>query len=180
MHTPSKPAIFLDRDGTINKDIGYLYKVDQWQWLPFAKQALVSLYTVGFSLIVISNQSGIARGFYDHENVLILHDWVNKQLKSLGCEISAFYYCPHHPDISGACSCRKPAPYMILQAAKEHNIDLKKSWMIGDKLIDVQAGQAAGCNTIWLNEDIEQVAKYGTYGAKDLANAAQIIIDHIN
>ncbi len=177
MKNQVKPAIFLDRDGTINKDIGYLHEIKQWQWLPLAKQALVSLYQCGFSLIVISNQSGIARGFYDHDDVTNLHNWVNEQLNPLGCKISAFYYCPHHPDINGPCSCRKPAPNMILQAAKDLNIDLQHSWMIGDKAIDVQAGQGAGCKTIWLTTDIEQAAKYHTIHAKDLAQAVKFIIN---
>ncbi len=148
MTLPPKPAIFLDRDGTLNQDIGYLYRVEDWQWLPDVQEALAAFYKAGYTLIVISNQSGIARGYYSHDDVTILHNWINKQLQPLQCKISAFYYCPHHPDITGPCTCRKPSAYMILQAAKQHNIDLTKSWMIGDKMIDMQAGQAAGCKTL--------------------------------
>ncbi len=143
----SRPAIFLDRDGTLNVDTGYVHKIEEWQWLAGAKDALVEFKRAGYVLIVVSNQSGVARGFYDDEAIITLHNWVNEQLKPLDCEL-IFYYCPHHPDITGPCNCRKPLPEMILNAAHEHNIDLARSWMIGDKLSDVQAGQAAGCKTL--------------------------------
>ncbi len=145
-----RPAIFLDRDGTLNVDSGYVHKIEDWQWLEHAKEALKAFKLAGYVLIVVTNQSGIARGFYDEGAVLKLHDFVNGQLKTLDCEL-IFYYCPHHPDISGPCECRKPLPQMLFQAASDHNIDLAKSWMIGDMQRDIEAGKAAGCKTLLIS-----------------------------
>lgn len=132
-------AVFLDRDNTLNVDHGYTFRVADWQFLPHVPEALKMLADAGFLLIVISNQSGIGRGYYTEADLLRLQDHVNGRL---GGMISAWYHCPHLPEAK--CQCRKPQPGMILQAAAEWHIDLPTSWMVGDKLSDALAGLAAG------------------------------------
>ena len=150
-HNPSKapqPAVFLDRDGTINVEKSYLYRFEDWEWIPGAKEAIRKFKQLGYRIVVVTNQAGIARGLYKPSDVDQLHALVQQELAGIESTIDAFYYCPHHPDISGDCTCRKPAPGMILQAALDLNLDLAHSWIIGDKLIDVQAGYAAGVKSI--------------------------------
>lgn len=136
-------AIFLDRDGTINMDSGYTHKIEDWHFLPGVFEALAGFKRAGYKLVVISNQSGIGRGFYDETQVIKLHEWVNEQLRPHGAAIDAWYYCPHAP--WEGCSCRKPSPELILRAAMDLNINLKPSYMLGDRLSDAEAGLAAGC-----------------------------------
>jgi D-glycero-D-manno-heptose 1,7-bisphosphate phosphatase len=144
------PAVFLDRDGTINVEKKYLYKRSDWQWIEGVPNAIKQLKDAGYRVVVVSNQAGIARGMYRAEDVKILHEFVNAELQKIGTKIDAFYFCSHHPDFADKqpCECRKPSPNMILQAAKSLHIDLEKSWMIGDKIIDIQAGKAAKVKTI--------------------------------
>lgn len=139
-----QPAVFLDRDGTINVEKNYLYRFEDWEWIPGAKEAIRIFNQAGYRVVVVSNQAGIARGIFKPSDVERLHLSVQHELASLGITIDAFYYCPHHPDFSGNCICRKPAPGMLVQASLDLNLDLTRSWMIGDKLVDVQAGHAAG------------------------------------
>lgn len=149
-----RPAVFLDRDGTLNADLGYVCRPEDVRWLPGVAAALARLRWAGYLLIVVTNQSGIARGYYDVPTMQALHDWMDADLRSQGAHIDAFYHCPHHPDIDGACTCRKPAPGMLLRAADDWFIDLGRSWMIGDKMSDVTAGRAAGCTPILLSADV--------------------------
>ena len=136
-----RTAIFLDRDGTINVEKNYLHLAKDWDWIPGAIDALSRFKLAGYLIVVISNQAGLARGYYRESDILDLHTWVNRQLSSSHAKIDAFYFCPHHPDYStGGCDCRKPLPGLILRAAEKWNIDIPGSWMIGDKLSDVQAG----------------------------------------
>ena len=116
--------------------------------------ALARLRWAGYLLIVVTNQSGIARGYYDERAMQALHDWMDADLRAQGAHIDAFYHCPHDPDLNGACTCRKPAPGMLLRAADDWFIDLERSWMIGDKMSDVVAGRAAGCTPILLSTTI--------------------------
>lgn len=149
-----RPAVFLDRDGTLNADLGYVCRPEDVRWLPGVAAALARLRWAGYLLIVVTNQSGIARGYYDVPSMQALHDWMDADLRSQGAHIDAFYHCPHHPDIDGACTCRKPAPGMLLRAADDWFIDLGRSWMIGDKMSDVTAGRAAGCTPILLSAGV--------------------------
>lgn len=149
-----RPAVFLDRDGTLNADLGYVCRPEDVRWLPGVAAALARLRWAGYLLIVVTNQSGIARGYYDVPTMQALHDWMDADLRSQGAHIDAFYHCPHHPDIDGACTCRKPAPGMLLRAADDWFIDLGRSWMIGDKMSDVTAGRAAGCTPILLSAGV--------------------------
>ncbi len=143
-------AVFLDRDGTINVERNYLYRSADFEFITGAPQAIKQLNDAGFLVIVVTNQSGVARGYYSEADVATLHDYVQQQLATIGARIDAFYYCPHHPERGNApyvqqCECRKGAPGMLLAAAEKYNIDLSQSFIVGDKLADVAAGLAAGC-----------------------------------
>lgn len=144
-------ALFLDRDGIINIDHGYVYQSENFEFVDGIFSLCQLAQEKGYQLIVITNQSGIGRGKYTIEQFEHLTQWMKQQFNSKGIEINAVYYCPHHPTKANneyliKCNCRKPAPGMILQAAQEHNIDLSKSIFVGDKVSDMQAAQAAGIN----------------------------------
>lgn len=145
-------AVFLDRDGTINAEKEYLYQIADFEFVPGAVEAVRLLNQAGFIVIVVTNQSGVARGYYTEEDVENLHRHVAVELEKSGARIDAWLYCPHHPDGRGSyalpCNCRKPLPGMLKEAARRFDIDLETSVMIGDKLVDVMAGRAAGCQTI--------------------------------
>jgi D-glycero-D-manno-heptose 1,7-bisphosphate phosphatase len=156
----TQKAIFIDKDGTLIKDIPYNVDVHQVEFNEGVVDALKRLRAAGFLLIVVSNQSGVARGFFDMEDLKNLKDELNGILKEQGVEPDAWYFCPHHPkgvikpyDVD--CNCRKPSPGMILDAAKNFGIDVAESWMIGDILNDVEAGNRAGCKTILVNNGNE-------------------------
>ena len=151
--TALRRAIFLDRDGTLNRDTGYVHRKEDWQWLPGVPEALKRLRAGGYVLVVVSNQSGIARGMFDRDALNRLEEWVNADLAAKNAAIDAWYYCPHLPEITGPCQCRKPEPGLVLQAARDLHIDLANSWMIGDRVRDVRAGLAAGCRSILLHPE---------------------------
>ncbi|AJE02857.1 D-glycero-beta-D-manno-heptose 1,7-bisphosphate 7-phosphatase [Geobacter pickeringii] len=146
-------AVFLDRDGTVNVEKAYLHQPEEFEFIPGAPEAIRLLKDDGFFVVVVTNQSGVARGYYDEEAVHRLHRFVDRELAAAGASIDAYYLCPHHP-LHGVgpyrvdCACRKPLPGMILAAAAAHGIDLGRSWLVGDKAIDVEAGLAAGCRPI--------------------------------
>lgn len=134
-------AFFLDRDGVINKDTGYVYKPKDFKWLPGSINAIKYLNKKKFKVIIITNQSGIGRKYYSSGDVKKLHNWINNKLKNYQAKIDDFYFCPHHPtEAKGRykkkCKCRKPNNLMILKAKNKWNIEMKKSFMIGDKLSD--------------------------------------------
>jgi len=145
-----RKAVFIDRDGTINVEKEYLHSPDDFEFIPGVPEAIRILHDAGYVLVVVTNQSGIARGYYGEDDVRKLHQYMDSLLSKEGASIDAYYFCPHHPE-SGMesyrieCECRKPLPGMLLQAASDLNIDLSVSWMVGDKLADVEAGIAAGC-----------------------------------
>lgn len=141
-------AVFLDRDGTLNVDKGYVHHIEDWEWIPGALNAIVSLKKAGFLVIIITNQAGIARGYYDEADMTNLHTRINEELKEHGATIDGFYYCPHHPEFSEVCECRKPRPGMIDKAVQDFDIDKGRSWLVGDKASDIQAGLAAGVKSI--------------------------------
>jgi D-glycero-D-manno-heptose 1,7-bisphosphate phosphatase len=149
----ARPAVFLDRDGTINEEREYLHRIEDFAFISGVPESIRRLKDTGFLVIVVTNQSGVARGYYDEEVVVALHDHIQQLLAEYGTRIDAFYHCPHHPtegagDYRIDCDCRKGSPGMLLQAASEHDIDLARSFMIGDKLADIEAGNAAGCTPI--------------------------------
>lgn len=142
----SKPAVFLDRDGTIIKEVGYIDSPEKISLIPRADEAIRSLQESGFKIIVVSNQSGVAHGYFDEDTVRLINERVSDIFASKSAVIDAFYFCPHHPDFGNQdykkdCECRKPKPGMILQAVEEHRIDLSNSIMIGDKFTDVKTGK---------------------------------------
>lgn len=150
-----KPAVFLDRDGVLNEDRGYVHRWEDFSFLPGAIDALRRLQQQGYLLVVITNQSAVARGLCSEADVLALHERMRAFLREQGIELTGIYYCPHHPqgsvsDYAIACSCRKPEPGMILRAAQEHGIDLSRSLVVGDKLSDLEAGRAAGIPSLYL------------------------------
>jgi D,D-heptose 1,7-bisphosphate phosphatase len=147
-------AIFLDRDGTINFDTGYVKNPDDVHLMEGVAEGIRKLKDLfGFKMIVVSNQAGVSKGIMTIEDVEIVNAKVNELLQKEGTCIDAFYYCPFHPDNDPPAKtvCRKPSPFMILKAAEEHNIDLKKSYMIGDKTSDVDAGINANIKTVFIN-----------------------------
>jgi D-glycero-D-manno-heptose 1,7-bisphosphate phosphatase len=182
-------AVFLDRDGTINVEKEYLYKVEDFEFIPGAPEAIKSLKDAGFLVIVVSNQSGIGRGYFDEQAVEALHRHIQEELAGHGTSIDAFYFCPHHPekgvgDYKIVCDCRKGEPGMLLQAANDHDIDLHRSFMIGDKLADVEAGERAGCQSILVMTGYGQSvsSELGVLKAKkcpDLGHAAKLIINEL-
>lgn len=142
-------AVFLDRDGTLNVDKAYLHAASDWQWIPGAVEAIRLLNDVGLLVIVTTNQSGIARGYYDEAAVQSLHTTVDAWLSVQGAHIDGYFFCPHHPDYSPiACDCRKPAPGMLLAAARTFDIDLAHSFVVGDSARDVEAGRTVGAQPI--------------------------------
>lgn len=166
---PSKKrAVFLDRDGTINEDKGYVYKVEDLIILPKVIDALKILQKK-FLLIVVSNQSGVERGYYSKDDVERFNRHLYYQLAKEGVYIDDFYYCPY---LEG--DCRKPNPGMILKAAKDWNIDLEKSYMVGDKPSDIEAGKKAGCKSIIIG----QKNPLADYSAQNLLEAAQWILEN--
>ncbi|PLX40286.1 MAG: D,D-heptose 1,7-bisphosphate phosphatase [Deltaproteobacteria bacterium] len=142
-----KKAVFLDRDGTIVEEVEFLSKVKDMKVIEGAAEALSQLGEAGYLLIVVSNQSGVARGLFDDAVVERINVALAKELKASGAKVEMFLWCPHHPDFSGGCGCRKPSPGMILAAARELNVDLSASWTVGDKLSDIEAGRSAGTRT---------------------------------
>jgi len=144
-----RQAVFFDRDGVLNVDHGYIYCQQDFEWMPGAIEAIRFLNDHNYQVFVITNQSGIARGFYKEEDVQLLHQFMNEELQKQGAHIDAFYYCPHHVDGTVAkyqtsCACRKPKPGMIHRALEEWAVDSKHSFIIGDKPSDVEAAKAAG------------------------------------
>jgi D,D-heptose 1,7-bisphosphate phosphatase len=178
MYNKRNIAVFLDRDGTINRDVNYCPSVKEFEILPGVPDAIRLLNQHGFKVIVITNQSGIARGLFTENTLSQIHEHMNKVLAQNKAYIDGIYYCPHHPDDS--CDCRKPKPKLILQAAKEHNIALGFSYMIGDHPKDVAAGKNAGCKTIWLDNNSSNAANLGPvsaeYNASNLLDAVKWII----
>ena len=143
------PVVFLDRDGVVNADIGYLWRREDCVWIPGAPAAIRLFNERGWPVVVITNQSGVARGYYREEDVQALHGGMNNELHQLGARIDAFYFCPHHPKGAIAaytreCDCRKPRPGLILQAMDDWRADPGTSFLIGDKDSDMTAAEAAG------------------------------------
>ena len=146
--TNKKRAIFLDRDGVINKEVNHLSNPAQFEFIPGSIEALKILKQKGFLLIVITNQAGIARGLFSEETLNQIHNKMKGILNQNGIILDDIFYCPHHPDFTGACNCRKPKPGMILKAQRKYNIKLQASFMVGDTLSDIETGIAANCKTV--------------------------------
>ncbi|MDI3439774.1 D-glycero-beta-D-manno-heptose 1,7-bisphosphate 7-phosphatase [Erwinia sp. V90_4] len=143
------PAIFLDRDGTINVDHGYVSEIDNFEFIDGVIDAMRELKRMGFALVLVTNQSGIARGMFSEDQFMQLTEWMDWSLADRDVDLDGIYFCPHHPEaiveeLRQSCDCRKPEPGMLLTAQQELNIDMASSYMVGDKIEDMLAAKAAG------------------------------------
>ncbi len=144
-----KQAVFLDRDGTINRDVGYLSNPDQLELIPGSAEAIRILNSAEFSVVIISNQAGIAKGLIQEGQLPEIQKVLLAMLQNEDAKVDGFYYCPHHPEgsvkkFSCSCQCRKPAPGLLLKASEEMDIDLSRSYVVGDKMSDVQLAHNVG------------------------------------
>ncbi|TKI05879.1 D-glycero-beta-D-manno-heptose 1,7-bisphosphate 7-phosphatase [Martelella alba] len=160
------PAIFLDRDGTINVDHGYVSEIDDFQFIDGVIEALQELKKMGFALVVVTNQSGIARGKFTEEQFMRLTEWMDWSLADRGVDLDGIYFCPHHPEAGSGdyrqdCDCRKPKPGMLLAAQRYLHIDMAASYMVGDSVKDIQAGRAAGVGTAILVRSGKPISEAG-------------------
>ena len=146
----SRPALFLDRDGVVNVEKNYLHKIEDFEFIEGIFELCKKYQDLGFLIVIVTNQSGIARGYYSEEDFELLSRWMLDVFERENIQITALYHCPHHPDISGACSCRKPEPGMLLEAAKAYDIDLKHSLLVGDSERDITAAHRAGVMETYL------------------------------
>ena len=171
-------AIFLDRDGTINIDKDYVYKIEDWEFLPHVLEGLNILSHRGYKFVIVTNQSGIGRGYYSQHDMEKLHNYVTSLLKENNIEIAGIYFCPHKP--SENCNCRKPKTELLKKAAEDLNINLYESYFIGDKTCDIKMGRDSGCKTIMVQTG--KGGKDGEYNAvpdfiaSDLYEAAMLIV----
>lgn len=158
-------AVFLDRDGTIARDVHYCSRPEDLELLPTVPEAIRMLNGSGFKVVVVTNQSGIARGYFTEDTLALIHEKMKADLARYGAHVDAIYYCPHHPD--DHCLCRKPGTLLFRRAAEEMDIDLAQSFVVGDLPIDIQAGQALGCKTFLVTTGPES------------ADAATATADHV-
>jgi D-glycero-D-manno-heptose 1,7-bisphosphate phosphatase len=178
-------AVFFDKDGTLIEDVPYNVNPDRIRLMPGAAEGLYLLHVAGYKLVVVSNQSGVARGLFSEDSLGPVEERLRALLGEMEVPLEGFYYCPHHPEGSVwkyavECECRKPAPGMIVRAAHEHGIDTARSWFVGDILDDVEAGKRAGCRTILVDNGHETEwvlsrERMPDHVVSDLAEAAFII-----
>ena len=183
--SPKRPAIFLDRDGTLNVDVGYAHRVEDLLLLDNVCPGLRKFQSLGFALFITTNQSGIARGYFSEAQMHAFNAALCELLRGGGIEIAGIYYCPFHPTAGRGAfrsesPLRKPAPGMLLQAAAEHGLDLAASFAIGDKKSDLAAGRAAGCRTVLVHTGMagageSELTVCPDFVADDLLSAAQQI-----
>jgi len=170
-------AVFLDRDGVINKDKGYVHTVDEFEFIEGVFEACLTLKQMGYLLIVVTNQSGIARGLYSEADFEHLTEWMDWNFADKGVELDGIYYCPHHPEkgldeYKQDCDCRKPKPGMLTSAAQFLKIDMSQSVMVGDKADDMRAAKAAGINSAIL-------VRTGKTISDDAITEATVVLDSI-
>lgn len=152
-----RPALFLDRDGIVNVDHGYVYRIEDFTFVDGILALCRHFHAAGWPLVVVTNQSGIARGYYGEAEFGALTAWMRARFVAAGAPLAGVYHCPHHPGASGPlgidCACRKPRPGLIVQAARELDLDLAQSVLVGDKARDVEAARRAGIGSAWLVSD---------------------------
>jgi len=172
---PTK-TIFLDRDGVINKEVNYLHKIDDFEFVDGIFDACLYFQQLGYKIIIVTNQSGIARGYYNESDYQKLTQWMLGQFEKNNIKILDVFHCPHGPD--STCDCRKPKPGMFLKANAKHNIDMEKSWMIGDKERDLIAANRAGIhNTILLKNSHKIDKSKASFFLDSIQRAKQIITE---
>ena len=186
-----KKAVFLDRDGTVNEEVGYLTDLDKLRLIPGASAAIKRLNESGFKVILVTNQSGVARGYFPETHVREAHTRLSEMLGSEGARIDAVYYCPHHPTAGDShftvdCDCRKPRTGMIDRAVKDLAVDISHAYMVGDKWSDVEFAQRAGVRAVLVMSGFAlddpgnkraKTVKDPDYIASSLAEAVSWIID---
>lgn len=188
----SEPAIFLDRDGTINEDSGYVSRPDELIIYPSAAEAVRLINEAGLKVFIVTNQSGIARGLYSEETLHSIHERMREELAREGATVDAIYYCPHHPAFGDrryrkSCDCRKPQPGLLFRAAREHNIDLTRSYVVGDKASDINLAASVGAKGALVltgygsetRADPERWPCRPDIVTEDLLAAVKIILDRI-
>ena len=168
-------ALFLDRDGVVNKEKHYLYKIEDFEFIDSVFETCRYFQDKGYLVIIITNQAGIARGKYTEKDFEILTEWMIKEFEKEDVKISKVYHCSHHPDFSGECECRKPKPKMLLDAQKEFDIDLKNSILVGDKNSDIEAGINARVQTNYLITTGHNIL-YNKFSVKTLNNLKELVI----
>lgn len=169
-------TIFLDRDGVVNKEINYLYKIHDFIFIDGIFEACDYFQNLGYTIIIVTNQSGISRGYYQEEDYQKITSWMINCFKKEGVNILDIYHCPHSP--TDGCNCRKPKPQMFLNAEKEYGINMSKSWMIGDKETDIMAASSAGIsNTILVRSGhkIDEINSNSKFIVDSILNAKEII-----
>lgn len=145
-----RPALFLDRDGVINVDHDYVHRIDEFDFIDGIFDLCRHFQEKGYLIFVVTNQSGISRGRYSEEDFTVLSDWMVGEFKKQGITVSEVYHCPHHPNITGPCECRKPEPGMLLAAKEAYDLDMAASVLVGDKERDIEAAHNAGVPTTYL------------------------------
>lgn len=140
------PAVFLDRDGTICDEVGYLNHISRFRLFPFAAEAIRRLNAANLPVIVVTNQSGVARGYFPESLVREVHELMHRQLAEQGARLTGIYYCPH--EVSDRCACRKPKPGLLEKAARDHGLDLKRSVVVGDRYADIELARNAGARPL--------------------------------
>lgn len=185
----SEFAVFVDRDGTINVDVDFLSAPGQIQLIPRSALAIRDLNDLGIPVIVITNQSGIARGLYSETDLTAIHAAMNGMLAEENAKITEYFYCPHHPTDGIAryvtdCDCRKPKPGMLIAAQKKYGFDLKRSYLVGDKCVDMQAARSVGATAVQVATgygagEKDLCAGSRDHFAADLYEAVQFIKNHL-
>ncbi len=177
---PSNPAAFLDRDGVLIEEVNYLCEVGQVRLIPGAAEAVANLNLAGVPVVVVTNQAGVARGYFPEGRVAEVHAYLDELLAERGAWVDRYYYCPHHPDAAVAqyrveCECRKPRPGLLTRAARELGLDLIASFLVGDKASDLAAGGAAGSRTVLVRTG--HGAKVDTTAAEARWNLVRVAVD---
>lgn len=166
-------AVFIDRDGTICKDVHYMRRPEQFELLPGAAEGIKLLNELGVNVIVATNQSGLARGYFTEADLQKIHERMIEELSKRGARIDAIYYCPHHPNDN--CDCRKPKIGMLKQAARDFDLDLRKCFFIGDKRLDVETGRNGGCESILIPGPETELGTKADYMTANLREAAKLV-----
>lgn len=153
--TDARRAVFMDRDGTVSEEVGYVNHVSRYRVFPFAAEAVRTLNEAGWLAVLVTNQAGVARGYFKEELIGEVHKVLASELERGGARLDAVYYCPHHPSVGEPpyrfdCDCRKPRPGLLLRAARELNLDLSRCWMVGDRYSDTELARNAGARSAFV------------------------------